>query len=99
MAFITGNTIEDRTGTAQPTFYGDDVSLGAGSQPPAATNSTVTPRVDAGAKGHSIITVTNFNGAPAAQAWQLSSANLIDGLRDLPYSNGKQFFRSQQSSP
>ena len=51
---IDGFWLQDRTGTAQPVFYVDDISLVAGPTPPPTTNSTVTIRVDAGANRHLI---------------------------------------------
>src|SRR2546427_2071600 len=51
---LDGFWIQDRTGTSQPTFYVDDVSLIAGPAPPPTTNSTVIVRVDAGSSRHSI---------------------------------------------
>src|SRR5256885_696176 len=51
---IDGFWLQDRSGTAQPVFYVDDISLVAGPTPPPTTNSTVTIRVDAGANRHLI---------------------------------------------
>ena len=51
---IDGFWIQDRSGTAQPTFYVDDVSFIAGPPAPPTTNSTVTIRVDTGANRHPI---------------------------------------------
>ncbi len=51
---IDGFWLADRTGTAQPTLYADDVVLVAGPPLPPTTNAAVTVTVDAAANRHPI---------------------------------------------
>jgi hypothetical protein len=51
---IDGFWIQDRTGTTQPIFYVDDITLQSGPPPPPVTNNTVTVQVDARANRHAI---------------------------------------------
>lgn len=54
-ANFSGFWIQDRTGAAQPTFYLDDVSLLANTNPPPPiTNAAVSIAIDAGANRHAI---------------------------------------------
>ena len=70
---IDGIWIQDRTGTSQPTFFVDDVSLIAGTAPPPPTNSTVTVRVDAAANRRPID--PRIYGVAFASSNQLNELN------------------------
>ena len=70
---IDGFWIQDRSGSAQPAFYVDDVSLIAGTASPPGTNPTVTIRVDAGANRHPIS--PEIYGVAFASAAELSDLN------------------------
>ena len=71
---IDGFWLQDRSGTAQPTFYVDDVSLVAGPTPPPTTNSTATIRVDAGANRHPIS--PEIYGVAFASSTELADLNV-----------------------
>lgn len=51
---IDGFWIQDRSGTAQPTFYVDDITLQSGPPVPPTTNTVATVQVDAQANRHAI---------------------------------------------
>ena len=51
---IDGFWIQDTTGTTQPTFYVDDITLQSGPPTPPVTNSAAAVRVDAQANRHAI---------------------------------------------
>ena len=71
---IDGFWLQDRSGTAQPTFYVDDISLITGPTPPPGTNSTVAVRVDAGANCHPI--PPEIYGVAFASTAELSDLNV-----------------------
>ena len=70
---IDGFWLADRTGTAQPVFYLDDVVLVAGPPLPPTTNAAVTVSVDAGANRHPIS--PQIYGTAFATSNQLADLN------------------------
>ena len=71
---IDGLWIQDRTGTAQPIFYVDDVVLQSGTAPPPQTNATVTVQVDALVNRHPISPLI-YGVAFAGSSNELSDLN------------------------
>ena len=69
-----GIWIQDRSGTAQPAFYLDDVQLATGTPPPPLTNAPVAVVVDAALDAHPISPL--IYGVAFASASQLQELNV-----------------------